>query len=168
MEQARQLELAWAAGFFDGEGCTMVKRKRGNAAVNLIVAQKTPEMLERFQAAVGGGYIYHNPRAQGAPYNWQATSQPVARQVLDLLWPYLGSIKQAQAERCFAQSTWHDGHRSQLRCQDPAHEVVERASGGRRCRTCEREAQAEYRRKRRLARGYVRGPYRNSPPAAVG
>lgn len=53
-----RIEVAWAAGFFEGEGC--VDQPKGTNYVRLIVAQSSddpeevPPELIRFQAAVGG------------------------------------------------------------------------------------------------------------------
>ena len=132
------VEIAWAAGFFDGEGCTTLARKGGNAHVRIVVMQKDPEVLHRFHAAVGVGAIYYHDRKSACPmWAWQTTNEADSRAVIELLRPYLGTVKREQADRCIEASTWHDGARDQLRCKDPTHEVVERKSGGRRCRTCQ-------------------------------
>lgn len=132
-----ETELAWAAGFFDGEGCTTLAKKNANKTVRVIVAQKDIRPLQRFVAAVGDRGKIYPPRGEHMVRHWASNAEPVAREVLALLWPYLSEPKREQAERCFSQSTWHDGHRNQLRCSDPTHEIVERKSGGRRCKTCQ-------------------------------
>src|SRR5258708_1520938 len=51
-------QLAWAAGFYDGEGCVGCYRTGGRAkpsSLNMSVTQKGSEPLERFQRAVGLG-----------------------------------------------------------------------------------------------------------------
>ena len=60
------LQLAWASGFFDGEGCTgsrVDKRRPNSARIYVSVGQQSksreivPSVLTRFQRAVGGmGY----------------------------------------------------------------------------------------------------------------
>ena len=60
------LELAWAAGFFDGEGCvrwrtckeTRNNRTREYGSFSLQIAQVHREPLDRFAAAVGAGKVY--------------------------------------------------------------------------------------------------------------
>ena len=49
-------EIAWAAGFFDGEGCfSYIQKAR---YVCLRIGQSELEPLERFREAVGLGKIY--------------------------------------------------------------------------------------------------------------
>jgi hypothetical protein len=111
MTTQSEIELAWAAGFFDGEGNTCYTRlagkRRGN--VRLTIGQAGdpddpgayPEVLERFLAAVGVGHIYgpylhSNPRAKPV-YQYQVY-RATARQVYELLKPHLSTVKCAQAE----------------------------------------------------------------------
>jgi hypothetical protein len=91
------IELAWAAGFFDGEGCVtgyqQTGRRRGR--LQLIVGQSgTTEHLERFARAVEGGRINGPYLNQGKlpRYVWQ-TNGHKARRVMELLRPYLCSPK---------------------------------------------------------------------------
>lgn len=94
-------ELAWAAGFFDGEGHTQHKKTNYNSPNGklrvLQVGQKYPECLYRLQEAVGGrGKIYKS--GVRAIYYWYAGKQNEVDTVLNLLWPHLSSIKKKQAE----------------------------------------------------------------------
>src|SRR4051812_21758080 len=60
-------QLAWAAGFYDGEGCTGLHQKRSGlnrrgAQISCGVNQKYRDILEKFQAIIGGaGHIYLAP-----------------------------------------------------------------------------------------------------------
>lgn len=104
-------ELAWAAGFFDGEG-TAVAYTRENAkgvryrAFTMAVSQAgnetTPEVLSRFLRAVGGiGAIY-----QSSPYKhtvkwqrrwqWQSGNFETVQAVTAMLWPWLSGPKKEQ------------------------------------------------------------------------
>ena len=52
-----KIELAWAAGFFDGEGTTTLHRHKQNKLGYMRVSVMQfydPECLYRFQKAVGG------------------------------------------------------------------------------------------------------------------
>jgi hypothetical protein len=114
-------ELAWAAGFFDGEGSTGTH----NRALRLYLAQSETTTLERFQRAVGGlGYI----RARRPPpqahwqqeYDWCCSRYAECRAVLDALWPFLSWPKRAQALRAIAlypmqRSFWGPGNNPRSR-----------------------------------------------------
>jgi hypothetical protein len=99
-EGLSQTELAWAAGFFDGEG-TVIKTKNSyrpqSVHVRLSVPQKGMECLERFRRAVGGyGYIY----ARACTIDLYAVARlEHVDIVLNLLWPYLSTPKRNQALR---------------------------------------------------------------------
>jgi hypothetical protein len=84
-------ELAWAAGFFDGEGHIAYRKRR----LMMAVAQTNREPLERFLDAVGGGRIY-GPYSKGQQvkqvWHWQATGANVIP-LMEKLLPYLCSIK---------------------------------------------------------------------------
>ena len=102
-------ELAWAAGFFDGEGSTSVLypgkskvRPEGYACLHMKVPQKDSRPLHRFREAVGCGSVT-GPYLQGECeiYSWQLGGK-MARPVLDTLWPYLSEPKREQAAAAIA------------------------------------------------------------------
>jgi hypothetical protein len=105
----RETELAWAAGFYDGEGSTVPVRqmKRGRVTMAVTVSQKDPEVLERFAAAVGRGYLYPPFRPSASKPNpcWQYRLHRWKHclEVMDLLWPYLGTLKREQFIRVKAE-----------------------------------------------------------------
>lgn len=105
----KKIELAWAAGFYDGEGsskkiCYHYKTKKGirkapTKNIMMSVSQAELEPLLRFQNAVKGiGHI-------NGPYQYNTNKRPYwiwsascksARIVFKLLKPYLSSIKKKQ------------------------------------------------------------------------
>ena len=109
-------ELAWAAGFFDGEGYTGYRaatgaprkdgsyRPGGYRHVQVDVRQVDRQALDRFQAAVGGVGKVGGPYG---PYDSRPGTQPHhcfrtmnfadTQAVIAMLWKYLGPIKRAQA-----------------------------------------------------------------------
>lgn len=100
---AEQLELAWAAGFFDGEGCTtlgQIKKLAFGAPKTylypkLTVSQKDPRPLARFVEAVGEGRL----RGQGQRiHNWSVMGAK-AHVVMSKLYPYLSAPKREQWNR---------------------------------------------------------------------
>jgi LAGLIDADG-like domain len=98
------LELAWAAGFFDGEGCISTSNKK---YLRISIPQADPRPLLRFQAAVGVGKI----RGPLRPPSFKPSYKSLWRYhvyrasdiefVLEQLWPYLSEPKKKQALRVF-------------------------------------------------------------------
>jgi hypothetical protein len=99
--------LAWAAGFFDGEGSTTVSapniRHKGRY-VRLQIPQKDKECLERFQRVIGDGTIYKREAANR--YDYVLFGKGKAKKALDILWPWLGTLKRKQAELALAQEKY--------------------------------------------------------------
>lgn len=92
MKTMSSSELAWAAGFFDGEGCSYKPKDKNFGRIS--ISQKDKRVLERFQKAVDAGQIYNgSKRDQDFKYIVQGKT---AKTVMDKLWPYLGEIKKSQ------------------------------------------------------------------------
>jgi len=96
-------ELAWAAGFFDGEGTTIAKRdtrRPDDVQLQVTVPQSgrdgVPEVLIRFQRAVLGLGVIDNPYGDSM-YRWRARGFVDGQAALALLWPFLCRVKRAQA-----------------------------------------------------------------------
>jgi hypothetical protein len=91
-------ELAWAAGLFDAEGTTSLSQGRYlRAALPQKGATGVPEVLIRFRRAVGVGQIYGPTKL--LVYQWVTTSPVKSVQAIAALWPWLSSVKRAQALR---------------------------------------------------------------------
>jgi LAGLIDADG-like domain len=104
----KQTELAWAAGFFDGEGCFANNgTKYGTMRVN--VSQITREPLERFQKALGVEATIHFKKNGGVThperriYQFVVTADENVLGVVKLLWPYLCGPKRRQAIRMLSK-----------------------------------------------------------------
>lgn len=97
-------EIAWAAGFYDGEGSTTTESREGKwFSVRVSIFQVDRRALDRFKAAVGEGTI-RGPYNRGLgkktkwkPYYQYAAAGPAAKRVIEKLWPYLGEVKKEQA-----------------------------------------------------------------------
>jgi hypothetical protein len=97
------LDLAWCAGFFDGEGSTIARTFAGRPGyrqltVNVPQAGRhgVPEVLLRFQRSMLGMGAIGGPNKSGM-YCWRVFGREPARLTLDLMWPYLGETKRRQA-----------------------------------------------------------------------
>ena len=103
-------ELAWAGGFFDGEGSTYLEKHRthpGYFYPVLYVPQAAevgvaPELL-RLKSALGElGAIsgIRIDRPDRKPYRrWRVVTAVKAQLALHLLWPFIGQVKRIQARR---------------------------------------------------------------------
>jgi len=96
-------ELAWAAGFFDGEGCVSARERDDSAKIEINIGQaNSPETLIRFKNAVGGigkiGGPYPPKRnSNHSPYfKYWATSFERVQFIAGCLWPFLCSVKRGQ------------------------------------------------------------------------
>lgn len=91
-------ELAWAGGFFDAEGSTVVLVQRRWMRLRVQVPQKDPtgtdELLRRFAAAVGAGRIASRSDGISAFYT-PRTGEAIA--VLMRLFRWIGDVKREQA-----------------------------------------------------------------------
>jgi hypothetical protein len=101
-------ELAWAAGFFDGEGCTGFYSHSGDGDKHkrmklvMSIAQINRETLEKFNRIIGGyGRIctYKTTNVNWKP-RWQLAINGLknCQFVITLLWQWLSEPKRKQAE----------------------------------------------------------------------
>ena len=93
-------EIAWAAGFFDGEGSTSILKAQRDkySYARMQVTQKNKDTLERFQAAVGGlGRIYKSNTRD--IFSWNVYKKEDVLTCLDILRPFLSIHKKEQADR---------------------------------------------------------------------
>jgi hypothetical protein len=93
-------ELAWAAGFFDGEGWARKKKPRGvGAQINQAGVNGVPPSLLRFQASLGGLGRIGGPVSQPGRkdlYHWVVSSKHDVAELVRLLSPWLGPVKLLQ------------------------------------------------------------------------
>jgi hypothetical protein len=100
-------ELAWAGGFFDGEGSTCLDKHRTHADffvpvlyVPQAAADGVAPELVRLQKAAGFGRISGVRKAKPpwTPYRrWRVHTVEKVLKALHLLWPFIGEVKRAQA-----------------------------------------------------------------------
>lgn len=93
------MELAWAAGFFDGEGWSTVNlpsKTSKKARAHVGISQKDTRPLERFVALFGGNIL--KPSGTSSAHTLRYTG-PRAEAVMEALWPYLSEPKKEQWEQ---------------------------------------------------------------------
>jgi hypothetical protein len=104
-------ELAWAAGFFDGEGNIRAKPNNQHARIYyhpvIFIPQIDPQVLERFRHAVGRGKVSgpydrtrYAPNRQPQWY-YEVYSFDQVQAVMAMLWKWLSPVKREQARVVF-------------------------------------------------------------------
>lgn len=99
------IELAWAAGFFDGEGTTHLgKSTKGDRFTKpkLTIPQKELECLARFRKALGNRGTIYGPIKQKRDseiYHYSIQKAKEVDETLTLLWPFLSDVKKNQATK---------------------------------------------------------------------
>ena len=109
-------EVAWAAGFFDGEGSTNASTRLGRDGFKRLqctISQVDRRTSDRFHKAVScrgnilgpyGPYVSsagNSPNCQ--PYYMIHWRKDAAEELLNLLWPYLSDSKKEQAKKARAE-----------------------------------------------------------------
>lgn len=90
-----QEDIAWAAGFLEGEGCFGAKVRATGVYGSINAGQVNREPLERLQAMFGGSI---RPAANGTIFVW-AVAGELSRAAVRLVYPWLSRRRQAQVER---------------------------------------------------------------------
>ncbi len=107
--------VAWAAGFFDAEGCFSTTARVG---VGASITQTDRELLDRFRAIVGFGKVYGPYQTRAADrfprkphYFYKAYGRERVQALLAMMWTWLGSAKRQQAiDRLDWPTTCARGH----------------------------------------------------------
>jgi hypothetical protein len=98
------MDLAWAAGFFDGEGC-ISRKKGGKRTWRLVVQQNVRPPLEVLERLFGGTLYgpYTRQRSRDGVgqfsnpyYVWRLNTQADVLFALECMYPYL-RVKGAEA-----------------------------------------------------------------------
>lgn len=167
---SKETELAWAAGFYDGEGCTTVSYRgiskqtgKPYGGASMVVVQAgdgAVEILNRFRLAVGRGAVkgpFHLGKEHWKTHwRWQCLAYADVVEVIRLLTPYLSAVKSEQARRVLSECGDERpprGHAPIEYCKKGLHLMSEhgrfRKHGNRmmrECGECAREYNLEYKR----------------------
>ena len=105
-EVRRTTELAWVAGFFDGEGYIGAGGSSGKRTIEMSIAQagasELPSTLSRVALVLGVGNL-RGPRmlpnawSKLPQYVWKAAAYEDVQFATAMLWTWLGPVKRAQA-----------------------------------------------------------------------
>jgi hypothetical protein len=107
-------ELAWAGGFYTGEGtvgCNYRNNTRlGNnegICIRMSIKQVEREPLVKFRNAISriGSIVGPNKRPlhQSPIHQWRISSYEGTQAILAMLWPWLSTVKKEQARKAFVE-----------------------------------------------------------------
>ena len=138
--KTKREELAWAAGFFDGEGyigVTLAKRAITPRIV-ISIAQVDRSVLDKFQSAVGVGKVY-GPYTQRHPksnpyYQLSIAGFPFVQHTVAQMWTWLSPVKQAQAKAALEKAK--PTNPKWMTCEKVGHDVYVNKLSKHVCRTC--------------------------------
>lgn len=102
--------LAWAAGVFEGEGGTCsIQDTRRYPILHVTQSGETecpPDVLTRFRTAVGGIGFVDGPKfrpGRKPVWKFRAAGFELTQAIVAMLWPWLGTVKRAQAKRVLTE-----------------------------------------------------------------
>ena len=161
-------ELAWAAGFFDGEGYIAARNGKGVKAYRLLmrmnITQKDRRVLDRFAAAVGLGRVYGPYRGDRHMLQFSCEGFERVQAIVGMIWAWLSPVKREQARRALhaavASYRTSPGPARLRACCINGHALsganmraytTQLGYAGRGCRACERDKQRFLRVKRKTA-----------------
>lgn len=134
-----EIDVAWAAGLFEGEGSCFVGSGQRQPIVAVVMTDV--DVVERFAEIMGCGYVNNYRRPPNKRFwRWSVTGRDDVLSVLGLLWPYLGERRREAATVVIERATkMHDGRGFCKRGHDlsePQHLYIHAKTGKRSCRTC--------------------------------
>lgn len=141
----RQIDIAWAGGLFEGEGCASLRHDlAGRPVVSLAMTDE--DVVRRFHAIVERGtvtmYQTRNP-GRKCEWRWAVYRAADVVSVLSLLWPHLGERRSEQTMRVMERAIKVNDRAGFCKrghdLTNPLHLSVNGKTGQRHCRTCRRE-----------------------------
>lgn len=133
----RKVELAWAAGLFEGEGTVTPKRGKGSAhRYQAAIIMTDEDVLRRFASIVGIGRFYGpyqptNPRALPI-WRWMTTKHAEIQALFELIGPWLGERRTKAFVNALADIAAHPAVQWFGKLSAELHEEIRRryACGG--------------------------------------
>lgn len=137
------VDYAWAAGFWDGEGCVSLTYRQFSKNTPKIprivvqVAQVDRRVLDRLQNILGYGNVIgpYSPRTKNSQpyYVWRVEGVPNLSKIREKLSPYLGEIKLKQMDDALkARQVWEET----ATCLVHKTRLEQSTSGQWRCKEC--------------------------------
>ena len=152
--QYNREELAWAAGFFDGEGWVGFSGQQAR----LKVSQAHPVVIARFIEAIGIGTLYKETRltvAGKTVWSVRFSSFTIVQHIAGLLWTWLSEVKRNQFKQTLLLA--REPTKKWQKCMRLGHDVrnepTYKGDGKmhKDCHTCRLGHWAKYRARRKAA-----------------
>ena len=104
-----ELQVAWAAGFFEGEGCISNVRKSQSISLN----NTDKDVIERFISIVKYGNLIGPYKSNGTKHKhthkpywmWAVAKKSEVKRILEMFLPYLGKRRRQRAEQALYRIT---------------------------------------------------------------
>lgn len=153
-----EIDIAWAGGLFEGEGCFSshkVGKYYGNPSASLGMTDE--DSVRRFHAVVGLGRVRYENRAKRGwkdYWVWSCSSIEDVEIVVGLLYPYLGKRRQGRAMEVLYLAWARPGKaKDQTHCKrghpfDAANTYIT-PEHRRVCKTCSNAGSRRYRERQR-------------------
>lgn len=111
-----EIDVAWAAGLFEGEGSIFVSRRKKTGYRQLVIAMSMTDqdVVERFAEITGGRVLQMPPYGLGKKDQYRVTFHgPEAVRVLNAFHPWFGERRANKAKECIAE--WENRPRKHSR-----------------------------------------------------
>ena len=97
----KELEVAWAAGLFEGEGSIPLVRRNKNTRM-LSIKMTDKDVMEKFVDVVGfgnltGPLMYEKCGHKKPYWSWQLQKKPEVLRILKMFLPYFGKRRAGKA-----------------------------------------------------------------------
>lgn len=104
---ATEVEIAWAAGLFEGEGSISIQKIKHYRYPHLNVTSTDLDVLEKFQRIIGCGYIRvhnnsNNPLHKGC-YRFKLHRAKQVRDAFYTMYPHLGTRRRERGLEVLAE-----------------------------------------------------------------
>lgn len=110
----RALDVAWAAGVIEGEGCVYAQvrtTKYGtNAASYVRVVMSDADIVERLRTIFGGKFLPYKPtNGLGSKplFRWEVSTRNEFLAVCEAIYPWMGERRRAQIDKARAALVAH-------------------------------------------------------------
>lgn len=107
----RDVDIAWAVGLFEGEGCIGIwKTQKGRKLplIRLSLEMTDRDVVERFCEVVAcgrvtGPHVYKRPTNRKPTYGWLISNRADVERILLMFQPWLGERRSSKAQEVLAE-----------------------------------------------------------------